>query len=92
MASVTANLLVLHKMNPVGPSCQLHGLPTILRFGPSWSVVVCLFTGINHSEQRSKSRVCVIKRVHSSSERISADVCLKKSLGSYIIKTLNIMS
>jgi len=90
MACVTANLLVLHKMNPVAHSCQLHGLPTVLRFAPSRSDVVCVFTGINHGERPSKSRVCVIKMVHSSLERMSADVCLKKSLGSYMIQTLKI--
>ena len=92
MTCVTANLFILHKMNPVAHSCRLHMLPTILRFAPSRSDVVCLLKWINHSERLSTSRVCVIKTVHSSSGRTSADVCLKKSLRSYMIQTLNIRS
>jgi len=92
MACITASLLVLHKMNPVAHSCLLHRLPSILRFAPSHSKVLCLFTGINHGEQPSKSRGCVIKTVPSPLERMSADVCLKKSLGSHMIQTLNISS
>jgi len=92
MACVTANLLVLHKINPVTHSCRLHGWLNVVRFAPSRSDDLCLFTGINRGEQPSKSRVCVIKTVHSSSERTSADVCVKKSLGFHIIQTLNIRS
>jgi len=92
MACVTANLPVLHKTNPVAHSSRLHRLPTVLRFAPSQSDVVCSFTGINHGERPPKSHCCEIKTVHSLMERTSADVCLKKSLGSYIKQTLNIMS
>jgi len=92
MACVTANLLVLHKMNAVAHSCRLHRLPSVLWFSPSLSDVECLYTGINHGEQLSKSRVCVIKTAHSLLERMSADVCLKKSLRSYMIQTPNIRS
>jgi len=92
MACVTASLLILHRMNPVAYPCRLHRLPTALRFAPSQSNVGSLFTGINRGDQPSISGVCVIKTVHSLSERTSADVCLKKSLGSYMIQMLNIMS
>ena len=92
MACVTANLLVLHMMNPVAHSCRLHGLPTALWFAPSRSDFVCLFTRINHGERQSKSRACVIKTVHSSLERTSADVCLKKYLGFHMIQRRNIVS
>ena len=92
MAYVTANLLVLQMMDHVARSCRLHWLPTVLRFAPNRSDVLWLFIGINHDEHPSKSRVCVIKPVHSSLERTIADICLKKSVGSYIIQTLNIRS
>jgi len=92
MACKTANMVVLHKITPVAHSCLLHGLPTGLRFAPSHSDVVCVVPGINHSERPSKSHDCVIKMVHSSSERTSGDFGLKKSLGSYMIQMLNIMS
>ena len=92
MAWVTANVLTLHKMNPVAHSWPLHRLPTVLRFAPIQSVVVCLFTGMNRGERPPKSCVCDIQTVHSSIERTSADVCLKKSLGSYMQQTLKIMS
>jgi len=92
MACVTANLLVLHKMNLVAHSCRFHWLPTVLRFAPSRSDVVSLFTGIHHDDQPSKARLCVIKTVDLSSERTSADICLKKSLGSYMIQMLNMRS
>jgi len=82
LACKTANLLVLHNMNPVAHSCRLHWLPSVLRFAPSRSNILCLFTGINRGEPPPKSSVCEIQTVHSSSERTSADVCLKKSLGS----------
>jgi len=91
MACITANFLILHKMNHVAHSCWLHKLPTILWFAPSRSNVVWLFTAINHSEQQPKSRVCEIQTMHSSTERMSADVCLKKSLGSYMRQMLNFM-
>jgi len=92
MASITANLLVLHKMNPVAHSHRLHGLKTVRRFAPSLSDIVFFLTLINHGSRPSRSRVCVIKTVHSSSERTSADVGLKKSLGYYMIQTVNILS
>jgi len=79
-------------MNLVAHSCQLHRLPTVLRCAPSRSDVVYSFTGINHGDRPSKSRVCGMKRVHSLLERTSAAVCLNKSLGSYMIRTLNIRS
>jgi len=92
MACVTANLLVLHKMNPVAHSCRLHGLPTILWFSPIQSDVVRLFTGMNHGERPSKSLVCVIQTVHSLSEKTSPDLSLTTSLGSCMIQTVNIRS
>ena len=92
MACVTANLLVLHKMNTVVHSYLLHGLPNVLWFAPTGPDVVCLFTGINYGERPPRSRLCVIKMVYSSTERTSADDCLKKSLGCYIQQTLHIMS
>jgi len=79
-------------MNPVAHSCWLHGLATDLQYAPSWFVVVAVFTGTNDGERPSKSGVRVIKRVHSSSERTSADGSLKKSVGSYMNQMLNIMS
>jgi len=92
MVCIAGNLLVLHKMNPVAHGCQIHGLPTVLGFAPSRSNVVCLFTGIYHGDRMSKCCVGVWQPVHSSLERTSADVCLMKSMGSYMIQTLNIMS
>jgi len=92
MAWVTANLLVLHKMTPVAHSCRLHRLPAILRLTPSRSDVVSLLTWINDGERPSKSRGCLIKTVHPSSEKTFGDVFFKKSLGSYVIQMLNIMS
>ena len=77
MACVTANLPGLHKMNPVAHSGRLHGLPTAMQFAPSRSDVGCLLGGINHGERTLKSRCWEIKGVHCSSERTSADVCLK---------------
>jgi len=92
MAWVTANLLVLHKMNPVTHSCPLHRLPTVLRFAPSRSDVVCLFTGIHRGERPPKSRVCDRYTVYSSMERTSAEVCLKKTPECDIQQMMNIMS
>ena len=60
MEWVTAILYVLHKMDTAGYSCRLHGLPTILRFGSSWSDGVCLLTGINLCERPPKSCCCEI--------------------------------
>jgi len=82
MACVTANLPILHKVNPDAQSCRLHGLPTVMQFAPTLSDVVCVFAGIKHGERPPKSCCWRIKMVHSSSERMFADVCLKKSLGS----------
>jgi len=92
MACITANLLLLHKMNPVGHSCRFHGLRMVLRFALSRSNVGWGFTGINHSEWPSKSCVWELKTLHSLLERTSADVCLKQSLGSYMKQTINFMS
>jgi len=92
MACLTANLPVLHKMNPVAHSCQLHGLPIIMQFAPTQSDVVCSFGVRNHAEPLPKSCFCDIKMVNSLWERTSADVCLKKSQGSWMKQTLNIMS
>ena len=77
MACITANLLLLQKMNSVAHSCRLHGLPNILQFAPGWSDVVCLLTGINDGERPPESHVCEIITVNSSTQRMSADVCLK---------------
>ena len=55
MECVTANLHMLHKMNPGAYRCSLHGFPTVLRSAPSQSDVVCLFTGINRGVQPPKS-------------------------------------
>jgi len=74
MACVTANLLNLHKMNPVMHTCQLHRLATVRQFAPSRSDVVCTFTGINQAERPPKSSHCEIKTVHSLTEMTSADV------------------
>jgi len=47
MDSVTANLHLQHKMNPAAHNCWLAGFPTVLRFAPSRSDVVCSLAGIN---------------------------------------------
>ena len=92
MAWATANLIVLHKMNPVAHGCLLHREPTVIQFAPGWSDHLCLFTGINCGEWPPKSCLCDLYTVHYSTKRTSADVCLNKSLGSYMQLTLNIMS
>ena len=89
MECVTANLHVLHKLNPAAYSCWLHRFLTVLRFAPSRFDVMYLFTGINHGERPPKCRVWEIKTVHSLTERTSADVCLKLSYGSYMKQTPN---
>jgi len=86
---VTANLHVLHKLNPAAYSCWLHRNLTVLRFAPSRFDVVYLFTGINHREWPPKCLVWGIETVHSLTERTSADLCLELFYGTFMKQTLN---
>jgi len=92
MACVTANWPVLHQIHCVAHSCWLHGLPTVLRFAQSRSDDACFVIQIIRGGRPPKSHLCEIKTVHSSTERTSADVCLKESQGSYMKQTPNIIS
>jgi len=47
MYSVRANLHLQHKMNHAAHNCWLAGFPTVLRWAPSRSDVVCSLAGIN---------------------------------------------
>jgi len=91
MKCVTANLHIVHNMNPAAYSCRLQGFPTVLRNAPSQSGEVSQFTGIYHGERAPKSGVCEISTAHSSMEKTSADVCPKKSPASYMKHMLNNM-
>ena len=91
MQCVTVNVHILHKLNPAAYGRRLHRLATVLQYATSRSNHECLFTGMNRCEWQPKSRVCEIKRVHSSTERMSADVSLQKSPGSSRKQMLNLM-
>jgi len=92
MEKVTAKLDISLKLNHAAFDCRLQGFPTIPQFAISRSDVVCLFTRINRGLRQPKSRDCLIYTAYASRERTSGDVCLKKSQGSYMKRTIKIKS
>jgi len=77
MEYISANMIVMIKMNPSEYGCKLQGFPTAPQFAISRSDVACLITGINCGVRLPKSPNCGILIGFSSSERTWADVCLK---------------
>jgi hypothetical protein len=69
-------MIVMIKMNPTEYGCKLQGFPTAPQCAKSRPDVVCLLTGINCSVRLLESPNCEILIEYSSSERMSADVCL----------------
>jgi len=77
MEYIAANMIVMIKMNPTEYGCKLQGFPTAPQFAISRSDVACLITGISCGVRPPKWPNCWILIECSSSERTSADVCLK---------------
>jgi hypothetical protein len=77
MEYIAASMIVMIKMNPTKQGCKLEGFPTCPQFAISESDVVCLITMINCGVRPPKSPDYLISIGSSSSERTSADVCLK---------------
>jgi len=65
------------KMNPSEYGCKLQGFPTAPQFAISRSDVACLISGINCGVRPPKLPNWWILIGCNSSERTSADVCLK---------------
>jgi len=80
------------KMKPAAYGRKLQGFPTAPQCAISRSDVVSLLTGINCGARQPKSHDCRKLIVHCTSERTSADVCLKESLGYYMKLMLAIKS
>jgi len=78
--------------NPPEYCSRMKWFRTVPWLAESWSPVVCLFTVLICGERQLKSQVSKIYKGHSLTERMSGDVCLKKSLGSYITQMLIIKS
>jgi len=80
------------KLNHAAFDCRLQGFLTVPRFAISRSDVVCLFTRINSRFGPPKSQHCLISTGYALWERMSGNVCLKKSQGSYMELMLKIKS
>jgi len=78
-------------MNPAAHSYRLQGFPSIWWVAPSRCDVVSLFTKISRGQRWPKSCVREIQMEHSLIVRMSADVCLNFSPGSYMEQMLNIL-
>jgi len=72
--------------------CKLEGFPTVLRSAIDRSNVDCWFCSMNHGVSQLKSHDCQISIGHSSTERMSGDICFKKLLGYYMELMLQIIS
>jgi len=78
-------------MNPTAYSSRLQGFPTILWFAATGCDIVCFDTRITTVERVPTSRDSNIAQWQSSMKRMSGDVRLKISQGSYMTETRNIM-
>jgi len=74
MELITANMIVMLKMNPAEYSCNLQGFPTAPQFAKSWSDVICFITRINCGVRLAELPSHTILIGCSSRERMSADV------------------
>jgi len=89
---VTASLLVLLRLNPVGYSCNLQRITGVRWFAVCQSDDDCSFPEIYYAEWQLKSPVWQIHKGHYLTARTSVDVCNNTSPGSYINQTLTIKS
>jgi len=79
-------------MDPAACSCKSRGFLTIPRCGVSQSDVVCSYTEINWGVHQLKSHDCQIPTGNSLRERMSGNICLKKSAGDCSKLTLTMKS
>jgi len=77
MEYVSAKMSLIFRMNSPTYGCELQGFRTALQCAISRSDVVCLLGGIFCGVRLLQSNDCRTYIGHCTTERLSADVCLK---------------